>query len=222
MRSTSSIDVRRAAYLGTTAAACLAVGVYARAIVGRFTTASLFLVIAAAVLCAAVLILFRAAAALVREPEGEEARVATGRRRKELEREKTHLLKALKELEFDHEMGKVSEEDFREIGGVYRARAVRVLRQLDSEGADYRALIERDVKARAGNANANANDNVNANGEAEQPVGAEQASQPSRGPTASATPNANVCARCSTKNDLDAEFCKKCGNRLTLAAKVVP
>ena len=58
-------------------------------------------------------LLGHAARALLREPLAKEVARATGRRRKELEREKQALLKALKELELDHEMGKVSDSDYR-------------------------------------------------------------------------------------------------------------
>src|SRR5258706_5999091 len=74
--------------------------------------------------------LYKTARALVHEPVGLEAERTTGRRRKELEREKAMVLKALKELEFDYKMGKVSEADFREIGGQFRARAGRGPRPL--------------------------------------------------------------------------------------------
>ena len=65
--------------------------------------------------------------------------MVTGKRRKELEREKQSLLKALKELDFDHQMGKVSDKDFADISATYRARAIRVMRQLDEAGRDYEA-----------------------------------------------------------------------------------
>jgi hypothetical protein len=198
----------RRVFLGGSVLVCVAVAVYAQVSVGRFTGANAFLVLAAATLCGVVALLFRAARALVEDAGSEEVRVATGRRRKELEREKASLLKALKELEFDHEMGKVSEADFREIGGQYRARAVRVLRQLDAEGGDYKALIARDVKAKlAGGAPARAAapapDPFSAPARAKEPS---EAAAP-----ASARPS---CPACATANDADAEFCKKCGKKL--------
>ena len=53
----------------------------------------------------------------------------------ELEREKKALLKAIKEVEFDREMGKMTEEDAAEIVKVYRARAIEILKELDEGGA---------------------------------------------------------------------------------------
>jgi hypothetical protein len=77
---------------------------------------------------------------------GEEDRTAmVGQRtRAALEREKMLALRAIKELEFDRAMGKLSEEDFREMAGRLRARAAGLIRQLDA-GAGYREQIERDL-----------------------------------------------------------------------------
>jgi len=155
------------------------------------TPATIAFTLTAVALMWCVWVVFRTAQALVKEPEKEEVARATGRRKKELEREKQSLLKALKELEFDHEMGKISDADYQEIGGNYRARAVRVMRQLDLAGGDvdYRSLVERDLKARAG-------------------------AKPSE-PAPRGKPK---CASCATENDVDAEFCKKCGKKLEQAA----
>jgi hypothetical protein len=71
-----------------------------------------------------------------------------GRTRAALEREKTLALRAIKELEFDRAMGKVSESDWQEMTARLRSRAVRVIRQLDSGSAAYRELIERELAAR--------------------------------------------------------------------------
>ena len=51
------------------------------------------------------------------------ARILGGRTRTALEREKTLVLRSIKELEFDRAMGKVSEKDFAEMSGRLRARA---------------------------------------------------------------------------------------------------
>jgi len=138
-------------------------------------------------------LLFRTAHALVKDaPTVEAGAVVTGKRRKELEREKQALLKALKELDFDHQMGKVSDKDFADISATYRARAIRVMRQLDDAGRDYEAMIAKDVAARAGKETGN-RQQATGNGELAE---------------------TDKCAKCGTKNDSDAEFCKKCGNKL--------
>ena len=53
-------------------------------------------------------------------------------RRLELEEERDRALAALKELEFDHRTGKVSDEDYRAQVGPLRRRAAEVLRALEA------------------------------------------------------------------------------------------
>jgi len=72
-----------------------------------------------------------------------------GRTRAALERDKALTLRAIKELEFDRAMGKVSDADFAEMRDRLRARAVRLMTQLDG-AAMYRAQIERDAAAAGG------------------------------------------------------------------------
>ena len=77
------------------------------------------------------------------------AQVVGGRTRAALEREKTLVLRSIKELEFDRAMGKVSEKDFTEMSARLRARAARILRQLDAAGT-YREQIEQEIDRRLG------------------------------------------------------------------------
>src|SRR5687768_10288222 len=72
-----------------------------------------------------------------------------GRTRAALEREKALVLRSIKELEFDHAMGKVSDKDFAEMSARLRARATRLMRQLDA-GSTYRDQIEQEIAKRVG------------------------------------------------------------------------
>ena len=78
-----------------------------------------------------------------REPE-----MVGSRTRAALEREKNLLLRSIKELEFDHAMGKVAEGDYEEMVARLRSRAVRLLQQLDNTSSGYRELIERELASR--------------------------------------------------------------------------
>jgi hypothetical protein len=104
------------------------------------------------------------------------------RTRTALEREKMLALRSIKELEFDRAMGKLSDGDWKEMSGRLRARAARLMRQLDA-GAGYRDQIERDLEKRLGE-------------------------------KAATAPSERACASCATVNDLDARFCKSCGQAL--------
>lgn len=119
----------------------------------------------------------------VRSPES-----VGGRTRAALEREKALALRSIKELEFDFAMGKLSQEDFDEMSGRLRRRAMGLMQQLDGT-VGYREQIERDVAALAGGA------------VAEEEMSAE--------------PAATGCPACGTANDPDARFCKQCGTSLS-------
>jgi hypothetical protein len=114
---------------------------------GRLTGPGICLALSVLALGVSVDLLVKAARALTTAPPRDEEEQAVGRRRKELEREYQALKRALKELELDHAMGKLSERDYGEIRGRYRERAVRILKQLD-QGESYRRQIEEDLKAR--------------------------------------------------------------------------
>ena len=82
-------------------------------------------------------------------PQDERGAVVGQRLRVLLEQDKALALRTIKELEFDRAMGKISEEDFHEMSVRLRARAARLMKQLDS-GGGYRSQIERDLAKRLG------------------------------------------------------------------------
>jgi hypothetical protein len=92
------------------------------------------LVIGALVAAAAVVL---AALPFLREPSPAADRLERQdeleRRTLELAEERDRALAALKELEFDHRTGKVSDEDYRRLVGPLRAGAARTLRALEPE-----------------------------------------------------------------------------------------
>lgn len=129
-----------------------------------------------------------------------ESRMTLGERtRVVLEREKMLALRAIKELEFDRAMGKVSDRDYQEMATRLRARAGRILRQLDeSPEVGYRNMIEAEIARRIGTA-----------------PDTTAAAHVSAG--ASTKAESLACGRCGLANDTDARFCKSCGARLEAA-----
>ena len=75
----------------------------------------------------------------------------SARTREFLEQEKALVLRSIKELEFDRAMRKVSDQDFAEIGGRLRARAMEIMQVLDS--APPAAVPNPPPAARAATAN---------------------------------------------------------------------
>lgn len=135
------------------------------------------------------LMIYRAIMPLTQSTFEETTVMVGSRSRAAVEREKTLVLRSIKELEFDRAMGKVSEADFEEMGRRLRARAIRLMKQLDVEAVDFLAVIERELEERLGRA-------------AEPP--------PPAAEVATLT-----CGGCGTSNDGDARFCKECGATLS-------
>ncbi|HEX7138534.1 MAG TPA: zinc ribbon domain-containing protein [Vicinamibacterales bacterium] len=126
-------------------------------------------------------------------PEDDRIAILGQRTRASLERDKLLALRAIKELEFDRAMGRLSDEDFKEMSGRLRAKAARLMRQLDA-GVGYRDQIERDLAKKMADRSAKAS-----------------AEREPRNLTASAE---RLCGSCHVANDDDARFCKSCGARL--------
>jgi hypothetical protein len=93
------------------------------------------------------------AAAVAPEDATAEAWARPLGERDELEKEKKTLLKAIKEAEFDHAMGKLSKVDSDQLITMYRTRAIAVIKEIErldgiAAAADTRGQIEREVAAR--------------------------------------------------------------------------
>lgn len=120
----------------------------------------------------------------------------------ELRDEKRRLLRAIKELEFDHGMGKLSTGDFEAVIATYRLRAIEVMRALEG-GASLHPELARLLAERA----------------APAPVASpalRTASPDSVAPTSEALlgpldQTTKLCGVCGRANDSDARFCKHCG-----------
>ena len=95
---------------------------------------ALALAVGAVLACACVLFV---ALPFLREPDPAEDRLnepgALEKRALELAEEKDRALAALKELEFDHRTGKISDEDYRELIGPLRVRVAEALRALEPQ-----------------------------------------------------------------------------------------
>jgi len=141
-------------------------------------------------------------AELVNEPLSD-------RLRAHLAREKALTLRSIKELEFDRAMGKLSPQDFEEMAGRLRARAIGIMKQLEEDGSPYRALIEKELAARVGTGG-------RATDVARYERPQESARDDVRDTRSAQLQLRGVCA-CGTQNDPDARFCKSCGAKLEAA-----
>ena len=101
---------------------------------GRIEAATWGLVVAAAAMVFALHSLYRMATVLSRpgvEVVLEQDDVAALAGVRELREERRRILRAINELQFDYEMGKLSDEDYQAVRQGYQLRAVEVMRALD-------------------------------------------------------------------------------------------
>jgi ribosomal protein L40E len=143
------------------------------------------------------------------EPAGPQ--IFGGRTRAALEREKALVLRSIKDLEFDHAMGKVSDKDFSEMSARLRGRAAGLIRQLDA-GTSYRQAIEAEIEKRVGSSPAAVSAGRTLTGTPGDggpnvvPAAAEEKRTEEK--------RTKICLSCCTQNDPDARFCKGCGYQL--------
>jgi hypothetical protein len=109
-----------------------------------------------------------------------------------LEREKLLALRAIKDLQFDMAMRKISAADVAPMEARLRERAADMMRQLDGREA-LRARIEQDLAQRQASDHRPQTSGLESVARSLEPV---------------------TCAACATVNDSDARFCKGCGGKL--------
>ena len=105
-------------------------------------------------------------------------------------------LAALKEIEFDRETGKLSDEDYAFLKGKYTGVALDALRAESAEAAKVGAQSERQ----------------DGGGDVEVMIAARVRAL--RSAATSAPPGAPVCPTCGPRPETDAVFCSTCGHRL--------
>jgi hypothetical protein len=115
-------------------------------------------------------------------------------------------LAALKEIEFDRETGKLSDEDYAFLKRKYTGVALDALRAEPAEAAEVRAEEPRgrEVEIRS--------ERQDGGGDVEVMIAARVRAL--RSTATSAPPGAPVCATCGPRPEADAVFCSTCGHRL--------
>jgi hypothetical protein len=105
-------------------------------------------------------------------------------------------LAALKEIEFDRETGKLSDEDYAFLKGKYTGVALDALRSESAETAEAGARSEKQDRG----------------GDVEVMIAARVRAL--RSAATSAPPGAPVCSICGPRPEPEAVFCSTCGRRL--------
>src|SRR4051812_27865342 len=177
------------------------------------------LTLAAGALLAVIALLWSSVQALAGESElSFEEAFSMGARSAE-EEQKRAVLRALKDLEYERSVGKISAEDYQEYSERYRAEAKRLIRDLDENLAEAREQVLRELERRLAKAEQAKSENDEPDDEASpkgaaQPDPVEATSNPEHAPPIAdktALKALRECAGCGTRNELDARFCKSCG-----------
>ena len=155
---------------------------------------------------------YRSLAPLVVPESGEAPQLIVGHTRAALEREKALVLRAIKDLEFDFAMKKVAKHDFDEMSARLRARALGLMRQLDT-GGGYKEAIEREIAQRLGARGVP----TAAAGAIEVPPATNRLEGRGSSPGPRETEVVPNRCQCGTENEHDAKFCKNCGSKLSAA-----
>jgi ribosomal protein L32 len=109
-----------------------------------------------------------------------------------LEHERGLAVQGLRELEFDHEMGKIDEADYRSLRAKLEERALATMTALESVRKTGRAATLR--------------------------VASRRAKPSSISAQTSAIRQVNFCPQCGVRAAASHNFCSDCGNSLTIGA----
>jgi NADH pyrophosphatase NudC (nudix superfamily) len=126
---------------------------------------------------------------------------------KELGSRKDSLLTAIKDIEFDYGLGKLSREDYEELHGKYRSEAAGLLKEIESLGAGAEAEggyedLEREIRAQRGKFVSSYDDE-----ELEKEILRAREASWNEGPE-------RFCPKCGSGRAQDDQFCSKCGAKL--------
>lgn len=117
------------------------------------------------------------------------------------EERKRAALRAIKDLEFEHSIGKIDDADYEEIATRYREQAKEILREIEEKILPLRDRAEQVARAYL----------------VKRGVTSEPAAARTPHKSATVVPGLGVrraCAGCRASNEPDAVFCKGCGARL--------
>lgn len=133
---------------------------------------------------------------------------------------KTMLVRALKDLDNERALGKLEAVDHEQLSTTYRAELKEVMKRIDASLEPHRPKAEdaaREYLLKSGLAEAGyrgalpQKDSAPADESEEE----DETNEGEDGEGSEATASARVsCASCSTSNEVDASFCKKCGAAL--------
>jgi double zinc ribbon protein len=166
----------------------------------RISLPGVFMGLAAVMLVLALAALWQSLRSAFGEHAHADATRANLPERAQLVDEKNSLLRAIKDIAFEREVGKLSEDDFARLDRSYRLRAKEVLRKLDEDLAPFLERAEQLIDAPPGTKKTS-------------PPKAKKKAKKKKRPV-----DRRICARCGSANASSAEACSECGARIAPVA----
>jgi ribosomal protein L32 len=116
------------------------------------------------------------------------------RKVEELAARKSALLQTLRDVEFDYETGKITENDYRDLKARYEREAIEVMRELDNlhGGRGWEEAIDAELDQRVAKIRA----------------------EREKAPAESTSPELIDCPECGHEMQANARFCSQCGTTL--------
>ena len=106
---------------------------------------------------------------------------------------------AIRDLDFDFQLGKLSQDDYAALRDKYKARAAQVLQQIDALGNGNGADADSQIEAQVAQLRRAKTDFV------EEEIARVRAARKADG---------GFCGKCGTPHQAGDQFCSKCGNKL--------
>lgn len=180
-----------------------------------------FVLVAAIMFLLALAALFQSLRTALGDPTADVGLRATLPERAALIDEKNALLRAIKDIAYEHAVGKLSDADFERLDRAYRHRAKEVLRKLDEDLAPYLERAEKIVEARLeGSSGGKGKKRKKLGARRDCPsCGTSNAGDAVHCKECGARIEPRACPACGTENDADAKFCKKCATPLAESAR---
>jgi hypothetical protein len=131
----------------------------------------------------------------------------------DLSERKRRVLRALKDLQSEHELGKIDDADYEAIAARYREEAKAIMKDMDRQTGPARAEAERIAqeylshRARGGS------------GLSPKPISASADERADRPPPDERADRRIACPSCGVSNEEDAAYCKRCAAALRATAQ---
>jgi len=124
--------------------------------------------------------------------------------------QRTATYDAIRDLDFDFSLGKLSQADYDSLREKYKLRAAQLLQQIDAAGGSDGAQLDEQIEAQVARMRRAQPDDI------ERAVARlrAQKNKPASRRAAKNNHADGYCAKCGTPRHANDKFCRKCGNKI--------